>query len=62
MAKRTVVITLDVDTDNYDEFEGMDVNANMVITLVRDMLNGEADLPEEGVTIACAGVSEPFKD
>lgn len=53
--KRTVVITLEIDPTEYHEAED---TATGTIDLVLDILRGEADLPDEPLTISCNGVSE----
>ena len=52
MAKRTVIITMEIDTDEYDEI--MD-DPNECVELAEDILRGGADLPDN-YTIECEGV------
>jgi hypothetical protein len=61
MAKKLVTVSFEFDTNNYDEFEGLEDDDTTVIAidLVNDMLNGESDLPDEMV-ITVDGVSTPY--
>jgi hypothetical protein len=61
MAKKLVTVSFEFDTNNYDEFEGLEDDDTTVIAidLVNDMLNGESDLPDE-MTITVDGVSTPY--
>ncbi len=54
--KRTITITLEVDPTEYHQAEDTPTGA---VELVKDMLRGDADLPE-GIIIACDGIMRHF--
>lgn len=53
--KRAVVVTIHVETAEYQDAEDTDLGA---ILLVSDMLRGGADLPKSDVTIACGSAQK----